>query len=254
MSRFEGKVSFVTGAGSGIGEAMALKLAAEGSTVVCSDINEQSAQATAARVEELGAKAVVSALDTASEDAVKEALEKTRKDLGRVDVLMNNAGIAGKDWKTTTAIDLDGVYWGLVHGCAIMAEQGGGAVVNTASVAGLGALMRPVEYHNDRPVLEAVSSYVAAKHGVVGLTRQFAVAVGEVGVRVNAICPGYIQTPIIARALAHDNGQQFLEDLHPMGRLGNPEEVAEVAAFLASDAASFVTGGARPVDGGYSCR
>jgi NAD(P)-dependent dehydrogenase (short-subunit alcohol dehydrogenase family) len=254
MSQFDGKVSFVTGAGSGIGEAMALRLAAEGSTVVCSDINEQSAQATAARVEELGAKAVVSALDTASEDAVKEALKKTRRDLGRLDVLMNNAGIAGRDWKTTTAVDLDGVYWGLVHGCAIMAKQGGGAVVNTASVAGLGALMRPVEYHDDRPSLEAVSSYVAAKHGVVGLTKQFAVAFGKVGVRVNAICPGYIQTPIIERALAHNNGQQFLEALHPMARLGRPEEVAEVAAFLASDKASFVTGVAMPVDGGYSCR
>ena len=254
MSAFDGKISFVTGAGSGIGEAMALKLAAEGSTVVCSDINEQSAQATAARIEELGAKAVVSALDTSSEEAVKEALEKARRDLGRLDVLMNNAGIAGKDWKTTTAIDLDGVYWGLIHACPMMAAQGGGAIVNTASVAGLGALMRPVEYHDDRPSLEAVSSYVASKHGVVGLTRQFAVAFGKVGVRVNAVCPGYIQTPIIKRALAHEGGQQFLEALHPMARLGRPEEVAEVAAFLASDKASFVTGVAMPVDGGYSCR
>ena len=254
MSDFEGRVSFVTGAGSGIGEAMALKLAAEGSTVVCADINEQTAQASAARVEESGATAAVAALDTADEEAVREALAKTQSDFGRLDVLMNNAGVAGKDWKTTTAIDLDGVYYGLVHACPMMAAQGGGAVVNTASVAGIGALMRPVDYHDVRPALEGVSAYVASKHGVVGLTKQFAVAFGAHGVRVNAVCPGYIETPIIAERLAHDNGHEYLVDLHPIGRLGQPEEVAKVAAFLASDAASFVTGVAMPVDGGYSAR
>ena len=254
MSAFDGKISFVTGAGSGIGEAMALKLAAEGSTVVCSDINEQSAQATAARVEELGAKAVVSALDTSREQAVKEALEKTRRDLGRLDVLMNNAGVGSKDWEMTTAINLDGVYYGLIHACPIMAAQGGGSIVNTASVAGLGALMRPVDYHDDRAAVESVSAYVASKHGVVGLTKQFAVAYGKVGVRVNAVCPGYIKTPIIAAIRGREGGEEFLKALHPMGRLGNPEEVAEVAAFLASDDASFVTGVAMPVDGGYSAR
>jgi NAD(P)-dependent dehydrogenase (short-subunit alcohol dehydrogenase family) len=233
---------------------MALKLAAEGSTVVCSDINEQGAQATAARVEEMGAKAVVSALDTADEEAVQEALAKTKRDLGRLDVLMNNAGVGSKNWETTTAINLDGVYFGLIHACPMMAEQGGGAIVNTASVAGLGALMRPAEYHADRAAVEAVSAYVASKHGVVGLTKQFAVAYGKVGVRVNAVCPGYIKTPIIAAIRDREGGEDFLKALHPMGRLGVPEEVAAVAAFLASDAASFVTGVAMPVDGGYSAR
>lgn len=254
MPAFENRISFVTGAGSGIGQAMALKLAAEGSTVVCSDINEQGAQATAARAEELGAKAVVNTLDTADEEAVKEALAKTKRDLGRLDVLMNNAGVGSKNWKTTTTINLDGVYFGLIHACPMMAEQGGGAIVNTASVAGLGALMRPVEYHDDPVALEAVSSYVASKHGVVGLTKQFAIAFGTKGVRVNAVCPGYIKTPIIAGILDRDGGEDFLKTLHPIGRLGVPEEVAQVAAFLASDAASFVTGVAMPVDGGYSAR
>ena len=252
MMAFENRVSFVTGAGSGIGKAMTLKLAAEGSTVVCSDINEQSAQATAARAEELGAKAVVSALDTANEEAVKEALTKTARDLGRLDVLMNNAGVANKDWQTTTAINLDGVYYGLIHACPIMADQGGGAIVNTASVAGLGALMRPVEYHDDPAAIESVSAYVASKHGVVGLTKQFAIAFGKVGVRVNAVCPGYIKTPIIARALERDGGEDFLKALHPMGRLGQPEEIAEVAAFLASDQSSFMTGSDVIVDGGFT--
>jgi NAD(P)-dependent dehydrogenase (short-subunit alcohol dehydrogenase family) len=135
-----------------------------------------------------------------------------------------------------------------------MAAQGGGAIVNTASVAGLGALMRPVDYHDDPAAVEAVSAYVASKHGVVGLTKQFAVAFGTKGVRVNAVCPGYIKTPIIAAIRAREGGEDFLKTLHPMGRLGLPEEVAAVAAFLASDAASFVTGVAMPVDGGYSAR
>ena len=254
MSSFEGRISFVTGAGSGIGQAMALGLAAEGATVVCSDINAQTAQATAARVEELGAKAVANALDTADEDAVKEALTKTQRDLGRLDVLMNNAGVAGRDWNATTEINLSGVYYGLRYACPLMAAQGKGAVVNIASVAGLGALMRPGGYADYPAVLEGVSSYVASKHGVVGLTKQYAIAFGEKGVRVNAICPGYIDTPIIAERLAQSNGRAFLTDLHPIGRLGQPEEVAAVASFLASDAASFVTGVAMPVDGGYTAR
>ena len=115
-------------------------------------------------------------------------------------------------------------------------------------------MRQQVNYHEDLAVLEGASSYVAAKHGVVGLTKQFAVAFGKTGVRVNAVCPGYIETPIIAKRIAHDGGREYLVDLHPIGRLGRPEQVAKVAAFLASDEASFVTGVAMPVDGGYSAR
>ena len=255
MSKFAGKVAFVTGAGSGIGRAMAVALAEGEAAVMCADINEQGAQATAARLEEMGARANAMGLDAADSNAFRAGLERAVSEMGRLDILMNNAGIgSGHSWDDTLGVNLSGVYHGLSHGCAIMAKGGGGAVVNTASIAGLNGLVRRTDYSDDLPVLEGVSAYVAAKHGVVGLTRQFALAFGKYGVRVNAVCPGYIVTPMTARAREAEGGTEFLEALHPIGRLGEPHEVANVAAFLAGPDASFVTGTAVPVDGGYSAR
>ena len=255
MARFEGKAAVVTGAGSGIGREMALALAAGGAAVLCADIDEQGAQATAARVEEAGAKAAAVGLDVTNSDAVLAALEKGATDFGGIHILMNNAGVgSGFGWDRTTDVNLSGVFYGLKHGCAMMAKGGGGAIVNTASVAGLHGLVRSGVFVQDDTHMEGVAAYVAAKHGVVGLTKQFAVSYGQQGVRVNAVCPGYIVTPMTERARSTDEGTQFLIDIHPIGRLGQPEEVARVAAFLASDDASFVTGVAMPVDGGYSAR
>ncbi len=255
MGKFDGKVAFVSGAGSGIGRAMALRLAEESAAVMCADINEQSAQSTAARVEELGSRSAAIGLDVSDSAAFSAALSGTVAQLGRLDVLMNNAGVGGLNpWDTTIGVNLSGVYYGLQHACALMAQNNGGAIVNTASVAGLNGLVRPEPYTDLPGALEGISGYVASKHGVIGLTRQFALAFGTQGVRVNAVCPGYIVTPMTENARNREGGQTFLESLHPVGRLGVPEEVAAVAAFLASDDASFVTGAAVPVDGGYSAR
>jgi len=253
--RFQGKVAMVTGAGSGIGRAMAGRLAAEGAAVMCADIDEQAAQATSARIGEAGGRAAALGLDVSDRAAFRAAIERTVADLGGLEVLMNNAGIgAGHPWERTIGVNLSGVYHGLVEGCPVLADRGGGAVVNTASIAGLNGLVRPLPLVDTPVVLEGVSAYVAAKHGVVGLTRQFAIAYAPSGVRVNALCPGYIVTPMTRMAREQEGGQAFLEALHPMGRLGEPEEVAAAAAFLAAPEASFVTGVALPVDGGYSAR
>jgi NAD(P)-dependent dehydrogenase (short-subunit alcohol dehydrogenase family) len=258
MARLEGKVALVTGAASGIGRAMAERFAAEGAAVMCADLDEEGAQHTAAVLSEHGARSAALRLDVSQEEEVRAALDWTVAELGGLDVLMNNAGIGGGyTWDQTIAVNLSGVYYGLLHGAPLLARRGGGAIVNTASVAGLvglvgsGALQQPAE---GPPEMAGGGAYIAAKHGVVGLTRQYAITYARWGVRVNAICPGYIDTPMIAELAGVEQGRRFLESLHPLGRLGKAEEIAAAAAFLASDDASFITGIALPVDGGYTAR
>ncbi|MBT6891003.1 MAG: SDR family NAD(P)-dependent oxidoreductase [Pseudomonadales bacterium] len=260
MSKLEGKVALITGAGSGIGRASAIHMAQAGAAVMCSDIDSQAAEGTVALINEAGGRADGMGLDVTSAQEMQEAMKRTISNLGDINVLFNNAGVgSGFGWDQTIAVNLTGVFHGLSIGAPLLAERGGGVIINTASIAGMIALMTPPVDEDDEaeadPDAEAgIGAYVAAKHGVVGLTKQFAINYGSQGVRVNAIAPGFIVTPMTAEFRAEQEGEDFLIDLTPMGRLGQPEEIASVATFLASSDASFINGITLPVDGGYTAR
>ncbi len=259
MGKLTGKVVLITGAASGIGRASAIRMAAEGAAVMCADIDLAGARETADTIVHDGTNtsdsAAVLELDVTNENDVQAALQTTVDELGGLDVIFNNAGIggAGNGWDKTIAINLSGVYHGLFHGAPFLAARGGGSIINTASIAGLVGLTGnpPAEQADLQP---GAGAYVAAKHGVAGLTKQYAVTFGMRGVRVNAIAPGYIETPMTVLVREDEDVQRYIESLHPMGRLGQPEEIAAAAVFLASDEASFITGVVLPVDGGYTAR
>ena len=253
MKKLEDKVALITGAGSGIGRESAIRMAADGAAVMCADRDVAGAETTAGIIQNLGGNAGILELDVSDEAQVAAAMPATVKELGGINIIFNNAGIGGAafGWDTTIAVNLTGVYYGLFHGAPYLAERGGGAIINTASVAGLVGLT------GANPTTElapGAGAYTAAKHGVSGLTKQYAISFGKQGVRVNAIAPGYIVTPMTDPVRGIEGGVEYLESLHPMGRLGQPEEIASAAAFLASDDASFINGVILPVDGGYTAR
>ena len=250
-----GKAALITGAGSGIGRASAVRMAAEGAAVLCADINTQAAEGTVALIKEHNGQADSVGVDVADEQQVVAAIEQCVGSFGGMHVLFNNAGIGGVDfsWDQTIAINLTGVYFGLKHGAEHMAKNGGGAIINTASIAGLVGLTGPHLAELDE-LDPGPGAYIAAKHGVVGLTKQYAVTYGRFGVRVNAIAPGYIETAMTEEIREDKEAEDYLTGLHPMQRLGKPEEIAAAASFLASDDASFVNGVTLPVDGGYTAR
>jgi NAD(P)-dependent dehydrogenase (short-subunit alcohol dehydrogenase family) len=254
MSRLEGKAALITGAGSGIGRSSALRLAADGAVVMCADLNTQAAQGTAALVEEAGGRAEMLGLDVSDGAQVEAAIRQTAEYFGGLHVIFNNAGVGGGfGWDQTVAVNLSGVFYGLFYGAPYLAEHGGGAIINTASVAGLVGLIGPGQV-SPGEIEPGAGAYVAAKHGVAGLTKQYAVSFGPFGVRVNAIAPGYIETPMTEEVRGDDETRDFITALHPLGRLGRADEIAAVASFLASDDASFVNGVVLPVDGGYTAR
>lgn len=249
--RLEGKAALITGAGSGIGKAIAITFAREGAKVMSSDINEESASAVAHQIEDAGGEARPLRIDTSSEADVQTAIQAVVDAWGRLDILVNNAGIGGPQysWEQITAVNQSGVYYGCLHGVQQMISQGGGgAIVNLASVAGLVGAMWPGVPGGFG------HAYIAAKHGVIGLTKQFGIDGAPHNVRVNAICPGWIDTPLTDPLKMFEPLMQHALQNTPMGRLGQPEEIAKAALFLASDDSSFMTGAHLVVDGGWTAR
>lgn len=244
MGRYEGRVVLVTGAASGIGKATSLRLAREGATVVVADIQDAAGEAAVAEIEAAGGRAVYQRLDVSDEDSWTAAMARVERDLGRLDLLVNNAGIgdteaievtAKSTWDKVIAITQTSVFLGHKAASALLERSGRGAVVNVSSMFGIvGGFGTSPAYH-------------AAKGAVRLLTKSTALGWVKRGVRVNSVHPGFVDTPILGAT-----DRDMLSDLTPMGRLAQPDEIANVIAFLGSDEASFVTGAEFVVDGGYT--
>jgi NAD(P)-dependent dehydrogenase (short-subunit alcohol dehydrogenase family) len=247
-----GKVALITGGGSGIGRATALKVAREGVNVIIADYNPDGALKTVAAIKEAGGRADCVAADVTITRQVELMVSKAIETYGRLDYAFNNAGIEGAmadtagypedSFDRVIATNLKAVWLCMKYEIPQMLKQGGGSIVNTASVLGLVGI-------------EQAAAYNAAKHGVVGLTKTAALEFAQKNIRVNCVCPGFIRTAMVERVV--DRGaiaEEMMVALEPMGRIGRPEEIAEGVCWLFSDAASFVTGHSLAIDGGFVAR
>jgi len=248
--QFAGKTALVTGAGSGIGEAIAMALAARGARVVLADLNLEAAHRVVTAITAAGNTAAPVQANVADVASVEAMVKFAVDTYGGLDVAVNNAGIGGAQaptgdyppdsWEKVIAVNLTGVFYCMRYEIPAMLARGGGAIVNMASILGWVGFAGSV-------------AYVAAKHGVLGLTQTAAIEYATQGIRINSIGPGFITTPLLAANL-DAAAQKAIGDLHPMKRMGTPEEVAALTCFLASHEASFITGSYHVVDGGYTAQ
>jgi NAD(P)-dependent dehydrogenase (short-subunit alcohol dehydrogenase family) len=247
----KGRVAVVTGGSSGIGRSTAEAYARAGARTVVSDVDEEMGQETVRLIEEAGGEAIFVRADVSSPEECEALAATTVERFGRLDFACNNAGVGGgqnptadydlAEWQRVIDINLSGVFYCMKYQIPRMLEHGGGSIVNMASILG-------------RVGFAGAPAYVAAKHGVVGLSRNTAIEYATQGIRVNSIGPAFVSTPLISAMESDPTVNDMLVSLHPMGRLGRPEEVANLVVFLSSDHASFITGSYYPVDGGYLSR
>ena len=248
MKEFEGMVALVTGAASGIGESIALLYAKYGAKVMVSDIDDPGGQRTVDKITEAGGEAEYMHADVSKPDDCMRLVGQALARYDRLDFACNNAGIGGEQnmvaqlsvegWNQTISINLSGVFYCMRYEIQAMLKNGGGSIVNMSSILG-------------QVGFSGAAAYVSAKHGVVGLTQTAALEYSKSGIRVNAVGPAFIRTPMIEGVTADPEAAQALTAAHPIGRLGQPEEIAELVIWLSSDKASFVTGSYYAADGGY---
>jgi NAD(P)-dependent dehydrogenase (short-subunit alcohol dehydrogenase family) len=249
MGKLDNKVAVITGAASGMGRATAIRFAGEGAAVVVADLNQEGGETTVRQCREQGARAVYQRADVSSEADVKAMIDRAIAEFGRLDITFNNAGLVGalgsletvtvEDWDRTQAILLRGVFLGIKYSVAPMRKVGGGSIISTASIAGMRGGFGPVPYSS-------------AKAGVINLTECAAVELAKDKIRVNCICPGGINTPIMGRQTAES--EAALAQVQPLQRAGQPEDIANMALFLASDESEWITGTSMVVDGGFMAR